>query len=48
MLQELVFAHGGSLDPEIGEPVVGGKIRTVAQRLFDIRDAFANGAFVPN
>ena len=42
------FAHGGALDPKIGEPVVGGQIRTVAQRLFDIVDASASGAFVPN
>ena len=42
------FAYGGSLDPEIGEPVVGDKIKTAAQRLFDIVDASASGAFVPN
>ena len=47
-LQELVFAHGGSLDPQTGEPVIGGEIRTAAERLFDIIDASANGAFVPN
>ena len=43
-----LFAHGGSLDPETGEPVVGGQIKTAAQRLFDIVDASASGAFVPN
>ena len=42
------FAHGGSLDLETGEPVVGGEIRTAAQRLIDIVDASASGAFVPN
>ena len=42
------FAHGGSLDPETGEPVIGGEIRTATQRLIDIVDASASGAFVPN
>jgi hypothetical protein len=42
------FVHGGSLDPETGEPVVGGQIGTVAQRLFDIVDSSTSGAFVPN
>ena len=42
------FAHGGSLDPETGEPIVGGTIREAARRLFDIVDASASGAFVPN
>ena len=42
------FAHGGSLDPQTGEPVIGGEIRTAAQRLIDIVDASASGAFVPN
>jgi hypothetical protein len=42
------FVHGGSLDLEIGESVVGGTIREAAQRLFDIVDAFTDGAFVPN
>ena len=46
-LQELFFAHGGSLDPETGEAVIGGQIGTAAQRLFDIVDAFASGAFMP-
>ena len=47
-LQELVFHAWGSLDLETKELVVGGEIRTVAQRLFDIVDASASGAFVPN
>ena len=47
-LQELFFAHGGSLDPQTREPVIGGEIETVAQRLIDIVDAYASGAFVPN
>ena len=42
------FMHGGSLDPETGEAVIGGQIGTAAQRLFDIVDAFVSGAFVPN
>ena len=42
------FSHGGSLDPETGELVDGGEIRTAAQRLFDIVDASVSGAFVPN
>ena len=42
------FMHGGKLDPETGEAVVGETIRRVAQRLFDIIDASASGAFVPN
>ena len=42
------FAHGGSLDPQTGEPVIGGKIKTAPQRLIDIVDASASGAFVPN
>jgi hypothetical protein len=42
------FAHGESLDPETGEPVVGGTIGEATRRLFDIVDAFASGAFVPN
>ena len=41
-------AHGGSLDPQTEEPVIGGEIRTAAQRLIDIVDASASGAFVPN
>ena len=40
--------HGGKLDPETREAVVGETIRRVAQRLFDIIDASASGAFVPN
>jgi hypothetical protein len=47
-LQELVFTHGGSLDPETGELVVGGEIGIAAQRFIDIVDASASGAFVPN
>ena len=42
------FAHGGSLDPQIGELIIGGEIRRAAQRLIDIVDASASGAFVPN
>ena len=42
------FAHGGSLHLETREPVVGAKIRTAAQRLLDIVNASASGAFVPN
>jgi hypothetical protein len=42
------FAHGGSLDKETREPIVGGIIRRVARRLFDIADASSSGAFVPN
>jgi hypothetical protein len=44
----LVFRAWGSLDLETGELVVGGTIGTATQRLFDIVDAFASGAFVPN
>ena len=47
-LQELFFAHGGSLDPQTGEPVIGGEIGRAASRLIDIVDASASGAFVPN
>ena len=47
-LQELVFCAWGSQDPKIREPVIGGEIITVAQRLIDIVDASASGAFVPN
>ena len=46
-LQELVFRAWGSLDPKTRELVVGGQIGTAAQRLFDIVDAFASGAFMP-
>ena len=42
------FTHGGSLDSETGEPVVGGEIRTASQRLLDIVNTSASGAFVPN
>ena len=42
------FTHGGSLDPQTGEPVIGGKIRRAAQTLIDIVDPSASGAFVPN
>ena len=42
------FTHGGSLDKQTGEPVIGGEIRTATQRLIDIVDASASGAFVPN
>ena len=42
------FAHVGSLDPQIGEPVIGWEIRIAAQRLIDIVDASVSGAFVPN
>ena len=42
------FVHGGSLNPETGELVVGGTIGEAARRLFDIVDAFASGAFVPS
>ena len=42
------FMHGGSLDPQTGEPIIGGEIETVAQRLIYIVDASASGAFVPN
>jgi hypothetical protein len=42
------FTHGGSLDPQSEEPIISGEIRTAAQRLMDIVDAFASGAFVPN
>jgi hypothetical protein len=42
------FTHGGSLDPQIRESVIGGEIRRAAQRLIDIVDASTSGAFVPN
>ena len=42
------FTHGGSLDPETKEVVVGGTIGRATRRLFDIVDAFASGAFVLN
>jgi hypothetical protein len=42
------FAHGWSLDPEIGAPVVGAEIRISTQKLFHIVEASACGAFVPN
>ena len=42
------FHAWGPLDPQPGEPVIGGEIRRVAQRLIDIVDPSANGAFVPN
>ena len=42
------FVHGGSLNPETGELVVGGTIGEAARRLCDIVDASASGAFVPN
>ena len=48
MLQELFFAPGGSLNPQTGEPIIGGEIETAAQRLIDIVDASTSGAFVPN
>ena len=47
-LQELVFRAWGSLDPQTEELVIGGEIKTTAQRLIDIVDASASGAFVPN
>ena len=47
-LQELVFRTWGSLDPQTGEPIIGGEIETAAQRLIDIVDASTSGAFVPN
>ena len=47
-LQELVFRAWGPLDPQSGEPVIGGEIGTAAQRLINIVDASASGAFVPN
>ena len=47
-LQELFFRSGGSLDPQTEEPIIGGEIGTTAQRLIDIVDASASGAFVPN
>ena len=40
--------HGGSLNRETGEPVVGGTIGEAARGLFDIVDASASGVFVPN
>jgi hypothetical protein len=42
------FTHGGSLDPQTGELVIGGEIRRAAQRLINIVDDSASGAFVPN
>jgi hypothetical protein len=42
------FMHRESLDPETREPVIGGEIGTATQRLIDIVDASASGAFVPN
>ena len=42
------FSHGGSLDPETGEPVVGEQIGIAAQRLFHNVDASTSGAFVAN
>jgi len=42
------FMHGGSLDPQTGELVIGGEIGRATKRLIDIVDASANGAFVPN
>jgi len=42
------FTHGGSLDPQTRELVIGGEIRTAAQRLIDIVDASASCAFMPN
>ena len=36
------------MDKQTGEPVIGGEIRTATQRLIDIVDASASGAFVPN
>jgi hypothetical protein len=42
------FAHGRSLDPQTGDPVIGGEIETAVQRLIDIVDASTGGAFVPN
>jgi hypothetical protein len=46
--KNLFFTHGGSLDPQTGELVIGGEIIRAAQRLTDIVDASASGAFVPN
>jgi hypothetical protein len=48
MLQELVFLYMGIAGPTDREPVIGGEIGRAAQRLIDIVDAFASGAFVPN
>ena len=42
------FAHEGSLDPQTGEPIIGGEIEIAAQRLINIVDASASGAFVSN
>jgi hypothetical protein len=42
------FAHRGSLHQETGHLVYGGALETVARRLFEIIDASAKGAFVPN
>jgi hypothetical protein len=42
------FTHGGSLDLETEEPVVGGQIKTATQTLFHIVDASASGAIVHN
>jgi hypothetical protein len=38
----------GIAGPTDREPVIGGEIGRAAQRLIDIVDAFASGAFVPN
>ena len=48
MLQELVFRTWGITGPRDREPVVGGTIEEAARRLFDIVDASATGAIVPN
>ena len=42
------FMHGGSLDIETREPVVGEQIGITTQRLFHIIDASISGAFVPS
>ena len=47
-LQELIFRAWGITGPTDRGPVVGGEIGTVAQRLIDIVDASASGAFMPN
>jgi hypothetical protein len=41
------FAHGGSLDSEIGALVMGAEIRIATQRLFRIVEAYACGVFRP-
>ena len=41
------FTHGGSLDPQTVELVIGGEIRTAAQRVIDIVNASTSGAFMP-